>query len=93
MWGKISFTGKAVLLGMSLALCLGLSQVGSALPGASQASGSKKSVYVCACGGTKSCPCMAMSKKEGKCPCGSETMKEVPANSAWAKQNRKALSQ
>jgi len=92
MWGRISFTGKAVLLGMALALCLGFTQVGSALPGASQASSAKSSVYVCACGGTKSCPCMAMSKKEGKCPCGSDTMKEVPANSAWAKQNRKALS-
>ena len=69
MWGKISFTGKAVLLGMALALCLGLTQVGSALPGAAQAS-KGKTVYVCACGGTKSCPCMAMSKKEGKCPCG-----------------------
>jgi len=92
MWGRISLTSKAVLLGMALALCLGFTQVGSALPGASQASSAKKSVYVCACAGTKSCPCMAMSKKEGKCPCGSDTMKEVPANSAWANQNRKALS-
>jgi hypothetical protein len=77
---------------MALALCLGFTQVGSALPGASQASSAKKSVYVCACAGTKSCPCMAMSKKEGKCPCGTDTMKEVPANGAWANQNRKALS-
>ncbi len=93
MWGRISLSGKAVLLGMALALCLGLTQVGSALPGAAQTSKAKKSVYVCACGGTKSCPCMAMSKKEGKCPCGSDTMKEVPVNSAWAKANRKALSE
>jgi hypothetical protein len=93
MWGKISLTGKAVLLGMALALCLGLTQVGSALPGAAQTSKAKKTVYVCACGGTKSCPCMAMSKKEGKCPCGSDTMKEVPAKSDWAKTNRKALSE
>jgi len=92
MWGRISLTGKAVLLGMALALCLGLTQVGNALPGASQASSAKNSVYVCACGGTKSCPCMAMAKKEGKCPCGSDTMKEVPSNSAWAKHNRAALS-
>lgn len=91
MWGKISFTGKAVLLGMALALCLGFTQVGSALPGAAQAS-KAKSVYVCACAGTKSCPCMAMSKKEGKCPCGTDTMKEVPANSAWARHNRAELS-
>ena len=92
MWGRISLTSRAVLLGMALALCLGFTQVGSALPGASQASSAKKSVYVCACGGTKSCPCMAMSKKEGKCPYGSDTMKEVPANSAWANHNRKELA-
>ncbi len=94
MWGKITFTSKAVLMGMALALCLGLTQVGSALPGAAQeAANAKKDVYVCACGGTKSCPCMAMSKKEGKCPCGTDTMKAVPSNSPWAKTNRKALSQ
>lgn len=94
MWSRVSFTGKAVLLGMALALCLGMSQVASALPGAAQASSAKKAstVYVCACAGTKSCPCMAMSKKEGKCPCGTDTMKEVPANSAWAKHNRTELS-
>ena len=92
MWGRISLTGKAVFLGMALALCLGLTQVGSALPGSAQASSAKKTVYVCACGGTKSCPCMAMAKKEGKCPCGSDTMKEVPVNSAWAKHNRAELS-
>lgn len=93
MWGKITFTSKAVLMGMALALCLGFTQVGSALPGAAQAANAKKDVYVCACGGNKSCPCMAMSKKEGKCPCGADTMKAVPSNSDWAKTNRKALSQ
>ena len=92
MWGRISFTGKSLLLGMALALCLGLTQVGSALPGGAQASSAKKDVYVCACMGNKSCPCMAMSKKEGKCPCGSDTMKKVPADSAWAKHNRAELS-
>jgi len=91
MWGKISLTSKAVLVGMALALCLGLTQVGSALPGAPQASSAKKDVYVCACMGNKSCPCMSMSKKEGKCTCGKE-MKAVAANSAWAKHNRKELS-
>jgi hypothetical protein len=93
MWGKITFTSKAVLMGMALALCLGFTQVGSALPGAAQAANAKKDVYVCACGVTKSCPCMAMSKKEGKCPCGADTMKAVPSDSAWARTNRKALSQ
>jgi hypothetical protein len=94
MRAKVSSTGKAVLLGMALALILGITQAGSALPRQAESSSAKKAstVYVCACGGTKSCPCMAMSKKEGKCPCGTETMKEVPTNSAWAKHNRAELS-
>ena len=94
MWGRISLSSKAVLLGMALALCLGLTQVGSALPGAPQASSAKKDVYVCACMGNKSCPCMSMAKKEGKCACGehSPNMKAVAADSAWAKHNRKELS-
>lgn len=91
MWGRISLTSKAVLLGMALALCLGLTQVGSALPGAPQASSAKKDVYVCACMGNKSCPCMSMAKKDGKCPCGT-AMKAVAPDSAWAKHNRKELS-
>ena len=91
MWGRISLTGKALFLGMALALCLGLTQVGSALPGGAQASKAKNDVYVCACMGNKSCPCMAMAKKDGKCPCGTE-MKAVAANSAWAKHNRAELS-
>ena len=91
MWGKIRFTGRAVLLGTALALCLGLTQVGSALPGAAQGSSAKKDVYVCACMGNKSCPCVAMSKKDGKCPCGTG-MKAVAPDSAWAKHNREALS-
>ena len=94
MWGRIRATNRAVLLGMALALCLGLTQVGSALPGASQASSAKSDVYVCACGGTKSCPCMGMAKKEGKCACGEHApnMKAVPADSDWAKHNREELS-
>jgi len=95
MWGKVSFTSKAVLLGMALALCLGLTQVGSALPGATpQAPPAKSVVYVCACMGNKSCPCMSMAKKEGKCACGAHApdMKAVAPNSAWAKHNRAELS-
>ena len=94
MWGRISLKGKAVLFGMALALCLGLTQVGSALPEAPQASNAKKSVYVCACMGDKSCPCMSMAKKEGKCACGEHApnMKAVAADSAWAKHNREELS-
>lgn len=54
-----------------------------------------KTVYVCACLKTKSCSCMSMAKTEGPCACGTEggpPMKAVPANSAWAKENRQALS-
>lgn len=91
MWGRIRATNKAVLLGMALALCLGLTQMGSAVPAAPKAASTKDVVYVCACMGNKSCPCMAMAKKEGKCPCGTE-MKAVSTNSAWAKHNREELS-
>jgi hypothetical protein len=52
-------------------------------------------VYVCACLKRKSCSCMAEAKTEGPCACGTEggpPMKEVPADSHWAKQNRDALA-
>lgn len=89
MWSRVRFTSKAALLGMGFALCLGLVQIGSARP--AQEMGSKgKDVYVCDCMGSKSCPCMGMSNKEGKCVCGKE-MKAVPRDSAWAKHNRKEL--
>ncbi len=91
MWGRIRITSRTVLIGMAFALCLGLSQMGSALPTPKQAASAKKEVYVCDCMGTKSCPCVGMAKKEGKCPCGKE-MKAVAADSAWAKHNRKELS-
>lgn len=72
-------------------------------PGAKQTAGNVQSqtktkgkvVYVCACLRTKSCSCMSMAKTEGPCACGTEggpPMKAVPANSAWAKENRQALS-
>lgn len=86
MRSKVRLTSNAVLLGMALALCLGLVQIGSATP----QSNAKKDVYVCACMGSKSCPCMGMSNKEGKCVCGDE-MKAVPRDSAWARHNRKEL--
>ena len=53
-----------------------------------------KVVYVCACLKTKSCACMTEAKTEGPCACGTEggpPLKAVPRDSAWAKQNRKAL--
>ena len=51
----------------------------------------EKSVYVCACNKTSSCPCANMSNKVGKCPCGDE-MKAVPRDSKWATDNRESLS-
>ena len=87
MWSKVRMTGRTLLLGMAVAFCLGLVQVGSARTPQETA---KKDVYVCACMKTKSCPCMGMSNKAGKCTCGDE-MKAVPRDSAWAKRNRKEL--
>jgi hypothetical protein len=52
-------------------------------------------VYVCACLKTKSCFCMTEAKMEGPCACGTQggpPMKAVASDSAWAKENRDALS-
>jgi hypothetical protein len=52
-------------------------------------------IYVCACLKTKSCSCMTEAKMEGPCACGTEggpPLKAVPKDSAWAKENRKALA-
>ena len=91
MRGRVRATNWAVLFGMALVLGLGLTQFGSARPAGAAAS---NDVYVCACGGTKSCPCMGMANKEGKCACGADApnMKPVARDSAWAKANLKALS-
>jgi hypothetical protein len=91
MWTRARVTNWALLFGLALVLRLGLPQLGSAKSAGAQAS---KDVYVCACGGTKSCPCMGMANKEGKCACGADApdMKPVPRDSAWAKANLKALS-
>jgi hypothetical protein len=51
-------------------------------------------VYVCACLKTRSCSCMTEAKMEGPCACGTAggpPLKAVPKDSAWAKENRKAL--
>jgi len=90
MRSKVRMTGRAVLLGMAVALCLGLVQIGTAHPAKSEMGKTGKDVYVCACAKTKSCPCMGMSNKEGKCVCGDD-MKAVPRESAWANHNRKEL--
>lgn len=91
MWVRILKISKPALLGVAFAMCLGLSQAGTARPAASQSASTKDAVYVCACMGNKSCPCMSMAKNAGKCTCGKE-MKKVALNSAWAKHNRQELS-
>ena len=62
---------------------------------AGSSSKSKKTVFVCACLKDKSCACMTEAKMQGPCACGTEggpPMKEVAADSDWAKQNREALA-
>ncbi len=88
----MQFIKRTLLLGAALALCLGTVQLTTALPAAKTAN-KDKTVYVCSCMKTKSCPCMSMAAKEGKCACGAHApnMKAVSSNSAWAKTNRKAL--
>jgi hypothetical protein len=87
----------AVVIGVALAMFLGLATLGTARQAASNTkkaeSKSESTVYVCACKGESSCPCMSMAKMKSKCACGehSPDMKAVAANSEWAKKNRKAL--
>jgi hypothetical protein len=77
-----------------LAVCLlGLipAQGGSHAEAAKKTKKKAKMVYVCACLKTSSCSCMTESEKEGPCACGTRggpPLKAVPADSAWAKQNR-----
>lgn len=62
---------------------------------AGSSSKTKKTVFVCACLKDKSCACMTEAKMQGPCACGTDggpPMKEVPADSDWAKQNREALA-
>ena len=63
-------------------------------PASDNSKDESKVVYVCACLKTKSCPCMTEAKMEGPCACGTQggpPLKAVPKDSAWAKENRKAL--
>ncbi len=89
---KWQIISKAFLLAAALVLSLGAAQLASARPSA-KARTKDKTVYVCSCMKTKSCPCMTMATKEGKCACGAHSpeMKAVKRNSAWARTNRKAL--
>lgn len=82
-------------LGAAVVLSFAAAQIGSAHAAQmkGQSAAGKKSVYVCSCMKTKSCPCMTMAAKGGHCACGAHSpeMKKVAANSAWAKHNRRAL--
>jgi hypothetical protein len=94
MRGKTRSMSGAFLFGVALALCLALAPSGSAQQAGAKTGNAEKPVYVCACKGTSSCPCMSMANMKGKCACGehSPDMKAVSRDSAWAKTNRKALS-
>lgn len=85
---RARFVSKSLLSGAALALCLAFVPSASSRPAQAEKS---NDVYVCACGKTKSCPCMAMSAKAGKCPCGHDDMKAVARDSDWAGTNRKGL--
>ena len=56
---------------------------------------SSRTVYVCSCMKTKSCPCETEANMEGKCACGMKApeMKAVPRDSAWARANRRGLEE
>jgi hypothetical protein len=66
MCGTIFKISKAALFCLAFALCLGLSQAAVARPALPQSVNAKGSVYVCACMGTESCPCMSMVKNGGR---------------------------
>lgn len=79
---------------LSFCLLAFLLPSGAASPSKNKPKG--KVVFVCACLNTESCPCMTEAKMEGPCACGTEggpPMRQVPADSNWAKQNRDSLAQ
>ncbi len=90
MWSRARLASKGVWLGLAMGVCLGMAGIVVAHPADHMKMTKSADVYVCDCMGNKSCPCMGMSNKEGKCTCGKE-MKAVPRKSAWAEHNRKEL--
>jgi hypothetical protein len=91
MRNKVRFrVGLAMLMLFALALiCTGIEGRPAHKP-------RKDVVYVCACLKNKSCSCMTMAASGGFCACGPEggpSLKAVPRDSDWAKQNRDALAQ
>jgi len=92
---KANLTFGALVLALSGAALI--PAVGDPHPHAPDKTKKKsKVVYVCACLKIESCPCMTEAKMEGPCACGTQggpPLKEVLADSDWAKQNRDALAQ
>ncbi|MGH9466187.1 MAG: hypothetical protein ACRD1Y_02410 [Terriglobales bacterium] len=85
--------GIAIAVGLLVVCSLGEIPGAPAQPSAS--SSKQKLVYVCACMGNRSCACMTEAMTEGPCSCGTEggpPLKAVPANSNWARFNRKVLA-
>ena len=78
-------------LGLVAAAVIMSATMGMAKAKQPQETKTEKSVYVCACNKTSSCPCANMSNKAGKCPCGDE-MKAVSRDGKWASDNREKLS-
>jgi len=98
-FAKLALVGAALFFSMAGApprhSCTSSSTKQSAAETQNGTKAKGKVVYVCACLKTKSCSCMSMAKTEGPCACGTEggpPMKAVPANGAWAKENRQALA-
>jgi len=98
-WPKRTLAAFALLTLLAFLTSSGNSQnqTGNPPPTSAENQTQMKSdvVYVCACLKTKSCSCMTEAKMEGPCACGTEggpPLKAVPKDSAWAKENRKALA-
>ncbi len=92
---------RAVLLALLCSLTMlaasgsSRNQFGNSSVNEMQAPTEEGVVYVCACLKTKSCFCMTEAKMEGPCACGTQggpPMKAVKSDSAWAKENRDALT-
>jgi hypothetical protein len=83
-------------VGLAMLALFGLGLICTGIDGRPAREAKKDVVYVCACLKNKSCSCMTMAASGGFCACGPEggpSLKAVPRDSEWAKQNRDALAQ
>lgn len=87
-------TTAALVLAGALILPFSFSAAAKGSP-AKEMKMNSRTVYVCSCMKTKSCPCMTEANMEGKCACGTKSpdMKAVPRGSAWARTNRRNLEE